>query len=102
MRTVLADRVFGAQESAAGASESTARGRCAERSRWRGKLEVSPSRHRDSEQLKKGLRLWVWWVIPLLLLSRGRGRGCSAEGRDWVTMSEDKTTWRAEEKLGIG
>lgn len=80
-------RVFGAQESAVGASESTVQGRYAERSRWRGKQEVS--RHRDSEQIKKDLWVWVWWVNPLLLW---QGRRCSAVTREWVTMSEDKTT----------
>ena len=47
------DRVFGAKESAVGASESTVQGRYAERSRQRGMQEVS--RHQDSEQIKKGL-----------------------------------------------
>lgn len=91
-------RVFGVQESAVEASESTVQGRYAERSGQPGKREVN--RHLDSRQIKnKESWAWVLWVIPLLLW---QGWGYSALGREWVTMSEDRTTWRAGKKWAIG
>ena len=91
-------RIFGAKESAVGASESMVQGRYAERSGQPGKREVS--RHRDSQQIKnKESWSWALWVIPLLLW---QGWGYSAVGRERVTMSEDKTTWPAKRKWAIG